>query len=171
MRRNTQSNPLRLLLMAVALCGVALLGGCQSDPVWKVGTSAPEISLFDLKDATVKLSEYRGKVVVLRFWASGCKMCVAGMPAMDRYSQKYRDRGGTVVAVNMGNSREFVGAFVKSMGLSYPVLRDPELIAAKKYHVSAVPTTYFIDRKGIAKLVVPGEVSQQQFEKEVEALL
>jgi cytochrome c biogenesis protein CcmG, thiol:disulfide interchange protein DsbE len=159
------------LLTGLTLGAALLLTGCQQDPFWEIGASAPEISLFNLKDETVKLSAYRGKVVVLRFWASGCKECVAGMPAMDRYSQKYRERGLSVLAINMGNSQEYVAGFVKSMQLGYPVLRDPELIAAKKYHVSALPTTFFIDRKGIAKLVVQGEVNQRLFDKEVAALL
>jgi len=158
-------------MISLLLCALLLLVGCQSDPAWKIGTSAPEISLLDLQDATVKLSAYRGDVIVLRFWASGCKDCVAGMPAMDRYSKKYRGRGVTVIAVNMGDSREVVEGFVKKMQLGYPVLRDPALIAAKKYHVSSVPTTFFINRKGTAKLVVPGEVNQQLFDKEVTSLL
>jgi cytochrome c biogenesis protein CcmG, thiol:disulfide interchange protein DsbE len=171
MRRDGERRPLRLRLMVPLFGALLALTGCQSDPSWKLGTSAPEASLLDQKDATVQLSSYRGKVVVLRFWASGCKQCVAGMPAMDRYLEKYRDKGVTVVGVNMGDSREVVEGFLKKMQLSYPVLRDPVLIAAKKYHVTSIPTTFFIDRKGTARLVVPGEVSQKVFDKEVAALL
>jgi cytochrome c biogenesis protein CcmG, thiol:disulfide interchange protein DsbE len=171
MRPEVKLRRSRLLLCLLLMSALLSLAGCQSDPSWKVGASAPEISLFDRKDDTVKLSAYRGKVVVLRFWASGCRDCVAGMPAMDRYSQKYRERGVVVIAVNMGDSREVVEGFVGKMGLSYPVLRDPELIAAKKYHVTSVPTTFFIDRKGTAKLVVPGEVNQKLFDKQVDTLL
>lgn len=159
-----------LLVLGLFLCAV-VLGGCQKDPTWKLGTPAPQITLFDKQDVSVKLSGYRGDVVVLRFWSSGCKDCVAGMPALDRYWQKYRSRGVTVIAVNMGDSREVVQKFVANMNLRYPVLRDPGLIAAKKYRVSSVPTTFFIDRKGTARLMVPGEVSQQVFEKGVDVLL
>jgi len=171
MRRELMGWRSRTRLVALGLCALLSLAGCQSDPSWKIGTSAPQISLLDLKDATVKLSAYQGKVIVLRFWTSGCKDCVAGMPAMDRYSRKYQGRGLQVIAINMGDSREVVAGFVTKMQLCYPVLRDPALIAAKKYHVSSVPTTFFIDRKGTAKMVVPGEVSQQLFDKEVGALL
>ncbi|GFO59888.1 hypothetical protein GMST_22130 [Geomonas silvestris] len=162
--------PRHWLPAGLLLCAV-LLGGCQKDPTWKLGTPAPQITLFDKQDASVKLSAYQGDVVVLRFWSSGCKDCVAGMPALDRYAQKYRSRGVTVIAVNMGESREVVQKFVGAMNLRYPVLRDPELIAAKKYRVTSVPSTFFIDRKGAARLMVPGEVSQQVFEKAVDALL
>jgi cytochrome c biogenesis protein CcmG, thiol:disulfide interchange protein DsbE len=162
--------PLRRWLALLAV-GALLLGGCRKDQSWQVGAPAPHITLFDQKDATVKLSAYKGDVVVLRYWSSGCKECVAGMPAMDRYLQKYRGRGVALVAINMGDSREVVEKFVKNMRLSYPLLRDPELIAAKKYHVSSVPTTFFIDRKGTARLVVPGEVSQQVFDKAVQSLI
>jgi cytochrome c biogenesis protein CcmG, thiol:disulfide interchange protein DsbE len=171
MRREIREHGLGIFWVFLALGLILMVSGCQKDSHWQIGEIAPEISMFNLKEETVKLSAYRGKVVVLRFWASGCKDCVAGMPAMDRYSQKYRDQGVTVIAVNMGDSREVVEGFVNKMHLGYPVLRDPALIAAKKYHVSSVPTTFFIDRKGTAKMVVPGEVSQQTFDKGVAALL
>jgi len=159
------------LWLAGLFLGAILMNGCQKDPTWQLGTPAPQITLFDRQDATVKLSGFKNDVVVIRFWSSGCKDCVAGMPALDRYWQKYRSRGVTVLAVNMGDSREVVEKFVRNMNLGYQVLRDPELMAAKKYHVTSVPTTFFIDRKGTARLMVPGEVSQQVFEKGVDALL
>ena len=155
----------------VALSAIAVFwalgAGCVKEQVWKVGESAPEISVLDLNDATVKLSDFRGEVVVLRFWATGCQACVAGMPVLDRYSKEWRDKGVAVLAINMGNSKPLVEAFAKGLKLTYPVLLDPALIASKKYGVSAAPTTYFIDRKGVARKMVLGEVSKEVFEKTV----
>lgn len=155
----------------IAFACVALLSACEKDRTWKIGTSAPEISVLDLGDRTVKLSDYRGKPVVLRFWATGCSACVAGMPKLDSFSKVHREKGLAVLAINMGNSKPLVEAFAKGLKLSYPVLLDPALIAAKKYRVTAVPTTFFIDRKGIARKVVVGEVSRELFEKTVGELL
>lgn len=154
-----------MVLTMLAFACIALLAGCEKDRTWKIGESAPEISVLDLGDKTVKLSDFKGKPVVLRFWATGCSACVAGMPKLDSYSKVYRDKGLTVLAINMGNSKGLVEAFAKGLKLSYPVLLDPALIAAKKYRVTAVPTTFFIDGKGIARKVVVGEVTREDFEK------
>lgn len=160
-----------LAMTVIAFACMALLTGCEKDRTWKVGARAPEISVLDLGDRTVKLSEFKGKPVVLRFWATGCSACVAGMPKLDSYSKAYRDKGLAVLAINMGNSKPLVEAFAKGLKLSYPVLLDPALIAAKKYGVRAVPTTFFIDGKGIARKVVVGEVTREDFEKTVGELM
>jgi peroxiredoxin len=156
-----------LLLFAFA----ALVAGCAREAFWEVGAIAPEISVLDLSDRTVKLSDYRGQVVVLRFWSSDCKACVTSMPALDSFSAGYREKGLTVVAVNLGDAQESVAAFAARMNLSYPLLLDPLRIAAGKYGVTAVPTTFFIDRAGIGRKVVIGEVTQKMFEKTVGGLL
>lgn len=154
-----------LLLIAVAVAG------CERERAWEVGASAPDISILDLNERTVKLSDYRGQVVVLRFWSSDCKACVTSMPALDSFSAGYREKGLTVVAVNLGDAQENVAAFAARMNLSYPLLLDPLRIAAGKYGVTAVPTTFFIDRAGIGRKVVIGEVTQKMFEKTVGGLL
>ena len=155
----------------MALLVAALLGGCTKEQSWKTGSKAPEISVLDMNDKTVKLSDYRGQVVVIRFWATGCKACVAGMPVLDEFSKPYRDKGLTVLAVNMGNSKPMVEAFAKGLKLSYPVFQDPALIAANKYKVRAVPSTYIIDRKGIARSFAVGEITREKFDKTVAELL
>lgn len=157
-----------LLLFAVA---AALVAGCARERSWEVGASAPEISVLDLNERTVKLSDYRGQVVVLRFWSTGCQACVAAMPALDRFSAAYREKGVVVMAVNLGDAKGLVAAFARELNLSSPLLLDPLRIAAGKYQVSAVPTTFFIDRDGIGRKVVIGEVTPNMFEKTVGGLL
>ncbi|HBG06192.1 MAG: hypothetical protein A2075_02425 [Geobacteraceae bacterium GWC2_58_44] len=162
----------RLAAAAVTiLLFAALLGGCEKEQSWKTGKQAPEISVLDLNDKTVKLSDFKGQVVVLRFWATGCKACVAGMPVLDEYSKPYRDKGLTVLAINMANSKPMVEAFAKGLKLSYPVFQDPALIAAGKYGVRAVPSTYIIDRKGIARSFAVGEITREKFDQTVGELL
>lgn len=159
-------------LLFIALWACALfIGGCAKDQTWKSGSRAPQISVLDLNDATVKLSDFKGKVIVLRFWATGCKPCVADMPVLDRHSKGYRDKGLVVLAVNIGGSKELVKAFAEGLKLSYPVFLDPAQITSKKYAVKSVPTTFFIDRKGIARKVVTGEIPQELFDKTVGELL
>jgi len=146
------------------------MSGCVKDMSFKPGKSAPEISVLDLNDKTVKLSDFRGKVVMLRFWSTGCRVCVKGMPALNEFNKKYEDRGLVLLAVNKGESKERVEQFIRKLNISYPVLLDPALIAAAKYGVTAVPTTVFIDRKGTAGKVILGEM-MEEFEKEAEELL
>jgi peroxiredoxin len=155
----------------IAIACMALVAGCSRDQSWEVGASAPEISVLDLNERTVKLSDFRGQVVVLRFWSTGCKACVAAMPALDQFSADYREKGVAVVAVDLGDAREQVEAFARELNLSYPLLLDPLKIAAGKYGVRAVPTTFFIDRDGIGRKVVIGEVTQNMFDKTVGGLL
>lgn len=159
-----------IVSFAVVLICAALLAGCEKETTWKVGERAPGISVLDLNDGTVKLSDFRGKPVVLRFWATGCAPCVAGMPVLDRFSKGYREKGLTVLAVNMGGSKELVKAFAEGLKLSYPVFIDPAQIASKKYAVTSVPTTFFIDSKGVAKKMVVGEITQELFDDTVKEL-
>lgn len=161
----------RLTLLATLFVFASLFSGCVKEQTWKSGSPAPEISVLDLGDRTVKLSAYKGKPLVLRFWATGCKACVEGMPLLDAYSKRYAGRGLVVLAVNMGNPRELVGAFAKEVKLSYPLLLDPALIATRKYGVRSAPTTCFIDRRGIARTVVVGEVTREAFDKIAGTLL
>ena len=163
---------IRLTLLYVALLAcVAFMSGCEKDPSWKIGSQAPQISVLDLHDATVKLSDFRGKVVVLRFWATGCKACVAEMPLLDGFRKKYSENDLAVLGVNAGGSKELVEAFAKGLKITYPVLLDPAMIATRKYSVRSVPTTFFIDRNGKAKQVIAGEIPQKVFDKIVASLL
>jgi len=159
------------LLCATLWLSVAFIGGCEKDQTWKSGSKAPQISVLDLHDATVKLSDFKGKVVVLRFWATGCKACVAEMPLLDGFRKKYSENDLAVLGVNVGGSKELVEAFAKGLNITFPVLYDPAMIAAKKYGIRSVPTTCFIDRNGIAKQVIAGEIPQKVFDKIVGALL
>ena len=161
---------LPLLYVVILICAT-FIGGCGKDQSWKAGSQAPQISVLDLNDATVKLSDFKGKVVVLRFWATGCKACVEGMPALDRFRKKYSENDLAVLGINIGGSKELVGAFAKGLKISYPVLLDPANMASKKYLVRSVPTTCFIDRKGIARQVIVGEISQKVFDEIVGAML
>jgi len=160
----------RIVWFLPPLLCAAFLVGCVEEKTWKVGAAAPEISVLDLGDRTVKLSEFMGKPVVLRFWATGCNACVAGMPVLDKISKSYRDRGLVVLAVNMGSSKPMVEAFAKGLKLTYPVFLDQALIATKKYEVRSAPTTFFIDSKGVARKAVLGEVSPGVFRNTVEEL-
>ena len=159
------------LLCAFLLTCAISIGGCEKDQTWKVGSRAPQISVLDLHNATVKLSDFKGKVVVLRFWATGCSACIKGMPVLDGFREKYSEKDLAVLGVNIGGSKELVEAFAKGLKLSYPVLLDPASMASKKYAVKSVPTTFFIDRKGIARQVIVGEISEKAFDETISTMM
>ena len=107
---------------------------------------------FSLKStdgkATIKLADYRGKVVFLNFWATWCPPCLEEMPAMQRVYERYRDRGLVVVAVSVDADGSGIEPFVKQRGLSFPIGQDPQMALAEQYGVRALPSSFLVDRKG-----------------------
>ncbi len=130
----------------------------------------PEIVMPDLADATWRLSDHRGEVVLVNFWASWCPPCREETPGLVRLAAEYRNRGLAVAGVSMDDSDAPVRQFVKSYRVPYPVLlpqADSPLVAA----IESLPTTFLVDRQGrIAKHYV-GEVSAATVKADVDRLL
>jgi peroxiredoxin len=97
---------------------------------------------------TVKLVDYRGKVVLLNFWATWCPPCREEMPSMERLYQRYRDRGFTILALSVDRNVAAVPGFVEGFRLTFPIGLDLEGAVAKAYRMRALPTTVVIDRAG-----------------------
>jgi peroxiredoxin len=115
----------------------------------KTGTVAPEFSLPGLDGKTVDLASYRGKVVVLNFWATWCPPCVAEMPSLERLSRALGPEGLAVVTVSTDEDEKALRAFVTEHGLTMPVLRDPGGRGpADEYHTTGYPETFVLDRAG-----------------------
>lgn len=114
-----------------------------------IGEKAPDFELETLTGDTVKLSDYRGKKVMLNFWATWCPPCKEEMPDME---QLYQENGEEVVilAVNIDPQLN-VQKFVSEMGITFPVLLDEKDEVNTKYQVLTIPTTYFIDKQGIIR--------------------
>ncbi|MDH5526693.1 MAG: TlpA family protein disulfide reductase [Nitrospirota bacterium] len=111
--------------------------------------SAPEFRLFTPDGAEGRLADYRGKLVVLNFWATWCGPCVTEMPALEAVWNTYREAGLVVLAINVDRGRlKAVRQFVARRGLSFPVLLDPTGETRKGYEVAALPVTYLIGRDG-----------------------
>ena len=109
---------------------------------------APAFELRDLAGRVVRLDDFRGRVVVLNFWATWCEPCREEMPAMMRLARDLGDRGLVVVAVNVKEGPRAVEAFVRELGLTLPVLLDSTGEVGERYRLRALPTTYFIGRDG-----------------------
>jgi peroxiredoxin len=110
---------------------------------------APNFTLSELAGQTLHLSDYRGKVVLLNFWASFCAPCLEEMPALEALWQDYREQGFVVLAVAADRgSIDPVRNFVETGNYSFPIPLDPDGDVRKQYEVMALPTTYLIGRDG-----------------------
>jgi peroxiredoxin len=112
----------------------------------KVGAKAPDFELKTLAGDTVKLSDLKGKKVMLNFWATWCPPCKAEMPAMEEFHKEAGDEV-VILAVNIDPHLD-VKAFVDENGITFPIPLDEQDKVNETYQVLSIPTTYFIDTKG-----------------------
>lgn len=144
----------------------------SADAALRIGSGLPPITLPGVDGAPVRIPEsFRGKVVILHFWQVGCSSCKLEMPAMDVLYKQYRKRGLEVLAVNLGQKREVVRKFAAELGVSYPLLTDPEAKSAAAYGVADVPRTYVIDRNGVVRYRILGGAQPEMLKKLILSLL
>ncbi len=112
-----------------------------------IGKTAPDFELETLEGKKAKLSDYRGKKVILNFWASWCSPCREEMPEFQRIYSENKDKL-VVVGVNLQESRENAEAFIEKLSITFPILLDPNSLVKDMYNVFTQPVTYFIDENG-----------------------
>ena len=110
--------------------------------------AAPDFTLPEPGGSKKSLKDYRGKVVMLAFWATWCEYCREEIPAIESLYRDYKGKGLEIVAINIKDKRDDALAFIKKNKISYPVLMDPEGEVGLLYGAYATPTVYLIDRKG-----------------------
>lgn len=136
----------------------------------KVGDEAPNFTLTDTAGQPHTLAAYRGKPVILYFWASWCPYCVDEMPELSLFRDSYQDEGLEVLAINILESTEHVRGFIKEKDLSYPVLLDESGRVTRSFLVRATPTYIFIDKDGVYRDLVIGTPRKGVLESKVEPL-
>lgn len=146
----------------------------SSAPNPREGFLAPDFTLDLLTGDQVALSELRGKVVVVNFWATWCLPCRVETPALEKAYEQYKDSGLVILGVNLTNQDSIseVEAFVQEFALTYPVLLDRDGAVSYLYQIQGLPTTFFINREGIIRTVlVGGPMSETFIRSKIEALL
>jgi thiol-disulfide isomerase/thioredoxin len=128
---------------------MARRSGKLSTPRITRSTVAPDFSLESLEGKTTRLSDFRGKAVLLNFWATWCGPCKIEMPWFVELQQKYGSQGLQVVGIAMDDaSKEDIAKFAKDMGVNYPVLIGKEAVGDSYGGIPALPETFFIGRDG-----------------------
>ena len=126
----------------------ALLFTCLAVSASAADTAA-EFSLPGITQSdAVKLSDYKGRVVYLDFWATWCPPCRKSFPWMDEMQQRYKQQGLSVVAISVDRKRDLIEKFIKEMEPAFTVAQDDQGIVAKAYQLKGMPTSYLIDRDG-----------------------
>ena len=129
-------------------------------PVTSIETLAPEFTLRNLEGKEVRLSDLRGKVVVLDFWATWCPPCRSGMPALELLHRQFKDKRFVVLGIDDEDSAE-QSAFLRKFGYSFSSLVDPASKIANLYNVGGIPVTVIIDGEGKIRTYVVGESSYE----------
>ena len=123
----------------------------------RIGTAAPEITVQD-SDRTVKLSDFRGQVVVLNFWATWCPPCVEEMPSLVEMQRRLKAKGVTVIGVSVDVDQTAYNRFLKDHNVNLLTVRDPAQKSANFYGTFKFPETYIIDRNGVMRRKFIGAV-------------
>lgn len=169
-RRVTWSDPRVILALGAALIGVALalLYVTQDSS----GPSPHDFTLPGMNGDTVSLADYRGRYVLVNFWATWCPPCRDEMPDLQAYYSAHRDRGFTLLAVNEAEDLATVRRFVEGFGFTFPVALDTTGTVMTQYGTESLPTSFLIGPDGrLVKSWVPGRLSRATLERDITPLL
>ena len=144
--------------------------GC---PAKAEGKAKLNYTLKDMNGVNVRLSDYKGKVILLNFWATWCGPCKTEIPAFVELYDQYKDNGFVVLGVSTDDDPETLRAYAESMKMNYPILvgRDKEEILDAWGPIYAIPTTFFVGRDGSICGKHMGPATKEDFEREIKALL
>jgi len=169
------------------LIGLCLAYGCESNnriasqkPLGPVGAkeaekdswgNAPDFTLSALQNIPLTLSQYKGKVIILDFWATWCKPCRLEIPGFIELYEKYREKGLMVIGVSLDRSERKVKQFARDFGINYPLVMGNRKLVQKYGGFRGIPTTFIIDQNGDIKNKFTGYRSKDVFEKEINKYL
>jgi peroxiredoxin len=149
---------LRFFATAVPVSILLILAGCYSGTrPPRIGTAAPDFTVRD-SEHSVTLSQLKGQIVVLNFWATWCAPCVEEVPSLVQMQQRMKSKGVTVLAVSVDADDNEYRRFVKNHSVNLLTVRDPDQKSNALYGTSKFPETYIIDRNGMVRRKFIGAV-------------
>jgi len=131
----------------------------------KVGSASPDFTLLDLNGKEHTLVDYKGKGVVINFWATYCPPCEKEMPYLEKSYETYRDKGIEILAVDAAEPTILVHQYVSRKNLTFPILLDRSGQVLENYQIQTLPTTFFINAKGEVVKKVIGELTEETLEE------
>jgi cytochrome c biogenesis protein CcmG/thiol:disulfide interchange protein DsbE len=143
--------------IAVVLILLALSGCYSGTRPPRIGAAAPDFTVHD-SDRTVTLSQLKGQVVVLNFWATWCPPCIEEMPSLMEMQQRMKSKGVTVLAVSVDADESSYHQFLKEHNVNLLSVRDADMKSNSLYGTSKFPETYIIDRNGVVRRKFIGSV-------------
>ena len=163
MRPRRTNSVFVVIVLLVALVGLpAFDGWSMGSRVPAVGMQAEDFRLTDLAGKEQSLSQYRGKIVLVNFWATWCKSCTTEMPAMQASFDKLRGKGFVVLAINELEDDAKVREHIKQYGYTYQVLMDRDNKVANQFGVFGLPVSVFIDQEGRVQEYIKGALLTEQ---------
>ena len=143
-------------ILLVLLVGTFLYAILRpGNPAPMIGQTTPDFQLMDLEGRRIQLSAYRGKIVVLNFWATWCAPCVEEMPSLNRFQETFAPQGVVVLAVSVDEDEQALQNFAADHQLKMIIARDPDRRVSAGYQTFKYPETFILDRQGrlVRKLV------------------
>ncbi len=162
MKQSNKSILLGVLLASGLLVTSGSLVWGMGSRVPAVGTTAEDFRLLDLAGKPQSLSQYRGKVVLVNFWATWCRPCTTEMPAMQATYDRLRDKGFVVLAINELEDEAKVREHIQQYSHTFPVLMDRDNKVANQFGVFGLPVSVFIDEKGVVREYIKGGLLTEQ---------
>ena len=141
--------------------------GSELAPAPEIGRLAPDFTLVDLEGNEVTLSDFRGKAVFINFWATWCPPCRAEMPEIEAVYQEYKDKDVVVIGVDILEPEDVVRQFVEQGSYSWIFILDTTGAVSDDYRITAIPTSFFIDREGIIQAVTIGAMTKRAMENKL----
>jgi thiol-disulfide isomerase/thioredoxin len=143
-------------ILAASLCTIAFIAPSYATTS---GELAPAFNLSALQNssaAQIQLSDYKGKVVYVDFWASWCGPCKRSFPVLNSLRSKYQSQGFEVIGVNLDDDVADAKAFLAKLPVSFPIALDNKGATAEQYAVKGMPSAYLIDKQGKVQYVIEG---------------
>lgn len=150
---------MRRSILALTLLVVALATACyHGSRPRRIGEAAPDFSVQD-SDRKIELSQFRGQVVVLNFWATWCPPCNEELPSLMTMQDRTRSRGVVVLGISIDVDGDAYHRFLKQRGVNFVTVRDPEEKISGMYGTHGWPETFIIDRQGVLRRKVVGPIN------------